>query len=220
MTNDEKTKGSWWQTVPGILTALAGVFTAAAGLLAALNQTGLFSIKEKSAPSSVVSSSDAVKRTQEAKPSAADPVKAESLARPQTQSDSVKPAAKSSVPPYLITFPLGNEATLKNYGSEATFRILETDVTTKNNGKLSLKFVIRLTNKGRMALSFGSDSFRLQVDGVPRIPVSWLNDLVEGKSAKEADFLFEIPETAQTLELTVDTGQDTVNIPLALNAAR
>ena len=220
MTDDEKTKGSWWQTVPGILTALAGVFTAAAGLLAALNQTGLFSIKEKSAPSSVVSSSDAVKRTQEAKPSAADPVKAESLARPQTQSDSVKPAAKSSVPPYLITFPLGNEATLKNYGSEATFRILETDVTTKNNGKLSLKFVIRLTNKGRTALSFGSDSFRLQVDGVPRIPVSWLNDLVEGRSAKEADFLFEIPETAQTLELMVDTGQDTANIPLALKAAR
>ena len=30
---------------------------------------------------------------------------------------------------------------------------------------------------------------------------------MEGRSAKEAEFLFAIPETAQTLELTVDTGE-------------
>ena len=45
MREDEKAKGSWWHTLPGTLTALSGVVTAVAGLLVALNQTGVFSFK-------------------------------------------------------------------------------------------------------------------------------------------------------------------------------
>lgn len=37
-----KESKSWWQTVPGILTAIAGVITAVTGLLIALNQIGIF----------------------------------------------------------------------------------------------------------------------------------------------------------------------------------
>ncbi len=35
-------KGSFWQTVPGLLTALAGLLTAVTGLLVVLNQIGIF----------------------------------------------------------------------------------------------------------------------------------------------------------------------------------
>jgi hypothetical protein len=35
---DEKSKGSWWQTVPGILIGLAGIITAIAGLIVVLHQ--------------------------------------------------------------------------------------------------------------------------------------------------------------------------------------
>jgi TIR domain len=35
---DEKSKGSWWQTVPGILIGLAGIITAVAGLIVVLHQ--------------------------------------------------------------------------------------------------------------------------------------------------------------------------------------
>src|SRR5215468_2355321 len=38
---------SWWQTLPGILTAVAGIITAATGLIVALNQAGALSSKEK-----------------------------------------------------------------------------------------------------------------------------------------------------------------------------
>jgi hypothetical protein len=38
---------SWWQTLPGILTAVAGIITAATGLIVALNQAGFFSPGEK-----------------------------------------------------------------------------------------------------------------------------------------------------------------------------
>src|SRR6266702_2303404 len=38
MDAGEKSKGSWWQTVPGILTATAGIITAVTGLIVALHQ--------------------------------------------------------------------------------------------------------------------------------------------------------------------------------------
>lgn len=43
MDESEKSKKSWWHTIPGNLTAIAGIITAITGLIAALNQTGLFS---------------------------------------------------------------------------------------------------------------------------------------------------------------------------------
>lgn len=41
MTNKQPRSSGWWQTIPGILTALAGVITAIAGLIVALHKTGL-----------------------------------------------------------------------------------------------------------------------------------------------------------------------------------
>lgn len=40
MTNEKNQ--SWWQTMPGILTALAGLVTAVAALIGVLNQSGMF----------------------------------------------------------------------------------------------------------------------------------------------------------------------------------
>src|SRR5262245_41920021 len=42
---------SWWQTLPGVLTAVAGIITAATGLIVALNQAHVFPLREKTAPS-------------------------------------------------------------------------------------------------------------------------------------------------------------------------
>jgi len=46
MTEERKPQ-SWWQTVPGALTAAAGTITAVTGLIVALNQSGLFGGKEE-----------------------------------------------------------------------------------------------------------------------------------------------------------------------------
>ena len=45
--DQERNSKSWWQTLPGILTAIAGIITAVAGLLVALNQTGFFETRAK-----------------------------------------------------------------------------------------------------------------------------------------------------------------------------
>lgn len=223
MREDEKAKGSWWHTLPGTLTALSGVVTAVAGLLVALNQTGFFNFKDKPPSASSAASSEPAKRSQ-ATSAAADPGAAAARAAPpariEAEPNASKPAAENFAPQYLITFPSGPEVTLANHRSVGVYKVLAAEAGRKSAGKLGLKFSIRLTNTGRSDLGFWNDSFRLQVDGVPRAPVSRLNDSVEAKSAKEADVLFEIPETTKTLELTVDSGQDSANIPLVLKTAR
>ena len=44
MTEERKSQSwwHWWQTIPGVLTAIAGIITAVTGLIVALNQSGLF----------------------------------------------------------------------------------------------------------------------------------------------------------------------------------
>src|SRR6266566_3239866 len=61
MTEESKTQ-SWWQSLPGILTATAGTITAIAGLVVALYQAGFFEHDKKEsavagAPSATVSAS-------------------------------------------------------------------------------------------------------------------------------------------------------------------
>ncbi len=218
MNENEKPKSSWWQTVPGTLTALSGVFTAVAGLLVALNQTGFFVHKEKASSPSLASSSGTLQEPEKALPAAAPATTATPL-KTVDRTDSINPAVRNSAPHFLITFPSGTEVTLSNHRAEGTYKILAAQVSRKSNGKLALKFSIRLTNQGRSDLGFWSDSFRLQVDGVPRAPTSRLNDLVEGRSAKEADVIFEIPDTAQTIALSVDSGQEAGTIPVLLKTA-
>jgi hypothetical protein len=86
-----------------------------------------------------------------------------------------------------------------------------------NAGKHTLKLSVRLTNIGRSDLSFGTGSFRLRIDGIPRAPINFLNDLVEARSAKEGDIVFELPDTAENLVLLIQGyGEDSAEFPMTL----
>jgi hypothetical protein len=50
MADDEKSH-NWWQTLPGLLTAAAGIITAIAGLVAILNQAGFLQPRATPPPS-------------------------------------------------------------------------------------------------------------------------------------------------------------------------
>lgn len=49
MTNEHQKK-KWWNTLPGILTAIAGTITAITGLIVALNQAGIIASREETPP--------------------------------------------------------------------------------------------------------------------------------------------------------------------------
>lgn len=218
MDGDEKARGSWWQTVPGILTALAGTITAVAGLLVVLHQVGLLGNKEKPAVPPTAFSGDATRRSEAHVPSET-PAKTADPSRAALPSAATKTSGTDRARPYSVTFPAGTEVTLRSYGADGIYKVLAAQVDSRNTGKLTLKVSIRLTNMGKSDLGFWNDSFRLVVDGVPRAPISWLNDSVAGRSAKEADVMFELPDTAESLVLSVVNGEDTANIPIALKRA-
>jgi len=51
MAEESPKPQSWWQTLTGILTAVAGIITPASGLIVALTQAGVFHDKEKTVSS-------------------------------------------------------------------------------------------------------------------------------------------------------------------------
>jgi hypothetical protein len=102
---------------------------------------------------------------------------------------------------------------------EGTYQILAAQVERRSVGKLGLILMIRMTNNGPADVGFYTDTFRLLVDGVPRVPVNRLVDIVDARSAKESAIEFEMPETVMSLALQVlvgDKQEDTADIAITL----
>jgi hypothetical protein len=190
-----ESRTSWWQTLPGVVTAIAALLTAAGGLILALSQAGLLNRGHgQPAPT----------------PPAAT-VAAEAPAAPAPQAPAPQaPGAQA------VSFPAGAKVTLGNNRGRGTYELLAATVErrTAEAGTLTLK--IRLTNAGPSDIGFWNDSFRLAVDGVPRAPTSRLNSSVDPRSAKEADVAFALPLAAKTLTLKINSGDEDGEIPLTL----
>ncbi len=213
LSSEENKSRRWRQTVPGILMAIAGI-TAIVGLLVTLRAIGFLGDIENSASLSPPSYDDTARRSETPAPSI---TPAKTAAPSKTEQSSVAPKIfDDRARPYSVSFPSGTEATLHSHRANGTYKILAAQVESRNTGKLILKLSIRLTNTGRLDLGFWSDSFRLVIDGVPRAPISWLNESVDARSAKEGDILFEMLDAAESLVLSVANGEDTANIPIVL----
>lgn len=98
--DETKSGGSWWLTVPGILTATAGTITAVTGLIVALQQSGLLGGGDKSRQQSKNESradTSATAATQPQNPpapsptvvEASAPAKPDSAPRPWAESEAV-----------------------------------------------------------------------------------------------------------------------------------
>ena len=176
-------KGSWWQTLLGMLTAITAIITAVAGLLVALHQVGLLGGDTPPSPQSV----------------------------PATTSQQYNATLPPAVPAanntnYLVTFPSGTAVNFRTNRGQGNYQILAAQAERRSVGKLGLTFTIRMTNNGPADVGFHTDTFRLLVDGVPRAPVNQLIDSVDARSAKESTIEFEMPETFNTLALQVLVG--------------
>jgi hypothetical protein len=100
--------------------------------------------------------------------------------------------------------------------SSNTYTILEAKLDRLNSTTLRLHFRVRLTNNGRYPTNFWNRTFRLLEDGIPRAPVSDLNETVEGQSAKEGSVEFSMPESVQQVVLQIRQGNDVSELPFAL----
>jgi hypothetical protein len=202
MAQDMESEGrrptSWWQTLPGVVTAVAGLLTALGGLLLALNQVGLLN-RDHGHAAPVASA---------AGESAAAPT-------PGLQATPQAPAPQTPAT-QAVSFPAGAKVTLGNNRGRGTYELLAARLERRTGDAGTLTLQIRLTNAGPSDIGFWNDSFRLAVDGVPRAPTSWLNSSVDPRSAKEADVVFTVPLAARSLTLKINSGDEDGEIPLAL----
>jgi hypothetical protein len=86
MADQDNRHGSWWTTVPGILTALAAVITATGGLIVVLTQNGFFESNDRQPTGASVGAVSPV--SAETNPRTVAPTGSTSEQRPQTVSRS------------------------------------------------------------------------------------------------------------------------------------
>jgi len=196
MSDNRSATPSWWQTIPGMLTGLAAVITAVTGLIVAFNHTG--SRSEQVPPSS----SSVSGGTSPASP-AASPA--------PSRAPGAVPAAGR---PQAIALPALNRVTLA--GGAAVITILFAQVEPLDLDRRALKFVVRYTNAGRYPANFWSASYRLIVADVPRAPTNFLDEVVDGDSAKEGEVVFEVPISVKDVVLQISSGDEKSRVPFKL----
>jgi len=193
MAENPSSRPSWWQTVPGILTGIAAIITAATGLLVVLNR------------STPARPEDSPRSSQSA--SAATP--AGSAVQSGSQAGGAATAAQS------IALPTLNQVRFAD--GEAVIKILSAEIEPIDSERRSLKFVVRHTNTSRYPENFWSASYRLIVEDVPRAPTNLLDEVVDGNSAKEGEVVFQVPVSVKAVVLQISNpGNDKNRIPLSL----
>lgn len=186
----------WWQTLPGLLTAGAAVITALGGLLVAIHQTGFFDHGPQSSAQT------------QSRPSG------DSSHPGETQIAST-PAATGNSASRPLTLP---EITEVRSG-ESVYKLISAHLDPYSLDKVSVHFVVRMTNNSRIPGNFWADSFRLSVDGLLQAPINNLNELIMSNSVMESDVEFVIPANVSTVGLQMgDVGEGKPTIPINLRS--
>lgn len=204
---DEQKSGSWWHSLPGVITGVAAIITAIAGLLAALTQTGWFGART---PPAVAGPSSSSAPLQPGSPSG--------WAQQAAAANTSGPQASSST--YAVALPSLRDYKLGPASTQATFTLLKAEVSPRTAEKSALQIRLRMTNHDRYDKNFWDQSFRFLVEGVPIAPDGGLNELVAGEAAKEGDVVFTIPRGTPSGKLKITYYDDATEIPLGLAAPR
>lgn len=184
---------SWWHTMPGVLTAVAAILTAATGLVVALGENGVLGGSDE--PPARVAGSGMVEG---------------GIAGVGEPRAATVAARRARAPEGPTLEPEIREATL----GDATYTLLTVDARPRNQDQLALRIGVRMRNDGPYPANFWDGTFRLLVGGVPRAPVGGLNAVVQGHSAEDGEVVFHLPTAPRPLALQLRLGEETVEIPL------
>ena len=192
MADTSSSGPSWWQTLPGILTGIAAIITAATGLYLAFSRTAP-RIEPTTTPSAPVARGVSASSTGDAHP---------------------PDAGHAATAPQKIELPALNRVKLA--GGDAVFTILSAQIEPLDLERRSLTFRIRYLNAGHYDANFWSRSFRLIVDELPQAPTRLLNEVVQPNSVKEGDVMFELPVSAKDAVLEISAGDEKSRVPIKL----
>ena len=162
---------SWWQTLPGVLTAVAAVITAITGLLVAVHQTGWFDHRNRD--------------------------QAQSASRQGGPPDAETGASRQHPGVKQIAIP--ENAVVQT--EDLRYVLVSGHVEPSGPDRLMLRIGVRMTNNGTNPANFWSASFRLTLGDDVIAPVNLLDELVDAKSSKMGDLTFQIPANTKQLGL-------------------
>ncbi len=199
---DGSRRPSWWQTLPGVLTAVAAVISAVAGLIIALNGR---SAGDETSQESPVNLSPLPPREGATSGIGAAPA---ATTRATTAARTLDARA----------FPEGTTLTLS--GGNLILDILSARLEPFNADMRALRFKIRFTNNGKTFERSYYLTLRLVADGVPRAPTEPPWEQIEAQSARELEYVFEVPANARTTLLRVSKDPESMELPIDLAAAR
>jgi hypothetical protein len=117
-----------------------------------------------------------------------------------------------------VVVPAGAEATLPR--EQMTLTVLSGKLERLNAASRMLSLRIRFSNHGANFDRTYYTDLRLVVDGASLAPTTAPLDQIEAASAREFDYVFEVPATATRAVLRVIRGDETSDIPLDFTAAR
>jgi hypothetical protein len=195
----EQANRSWWQTLPGMLTAAAALISAITGLVVAVQQ-----LRGSNHSSSGESFSIAQTNTS------------------PTGNGSVSSSGAGNTLPTgaataRVSFPSGRSVRIR----EASYRVLTARAGAANPGELMLALRVRMTNDGQYPVNFWSQTFRLRVGADTSAPTNFLDEVVEGGTTTTGEVDFNVSAAARRATLLVgDEPSKAIALPLRLTPRR
>ncbi|MDR4463065.1 MAG: toll/interleukin-1 receptor domain-containing protein [Nitrospira sp.] len=123
-------------------------------------------------------------------------------------------ALKPGAPPGPVPFRIGEDVRLKDSRTAWAYRVLGVEVDPAWKDTVSLKVMVRATNKGPLTAGFGNNNFSLLADDTQRASTSNLHESVDPHSAKEGVVAFTVPTNAERLMLRLRVGDEVAEMPI------
>ncbi len=188
---------SWWQTLPGILTAIAALLTAITGFVVAMQQ---------------LRPTASVAPTPRALVATTAPGRSDG---PGGAGAAVGTATTAGATAYQVSLPSGGTAIV----GDAHYAILSAVARPGNPGELRLTLTVRMTNENRYPANFWSATFRLRDGTDTSAPTNLLDELVDGGTTKTGEVDFALAANAAQATLLVgDDPARAIALPLAITA--
>jgi len=191
---EQQSGGSWWQTLPGILTGIAALVTAVGGLIVAAHQGGL--IGKPAAGSAPAVSPDG---------------------RPAAANADGGAVAAAPAAPAPAAFPTGDTRTVR--AGHYAFKLLDARWEPVEGAprKRMLRVSLRVTDLVGKSDYVDGNTIRLGVDGAESNPENSINFAVYDHQSVETEALFTVPADASTVSLLLGRVDDAmVRLPLPL----
>ncbi|MDQ4489284.1 hypothetical protein RBS60_03620 [Sinomonas sp. ASV486] len=182
---------SWWTTLPGILTGVAALITAVAGVF-----FGIMQLNTGSAPA-----------TAPARPSSS-----ASLAPGRTAA-STPPVGERSAGPAPLDVAVSHDPVRVG---DAEYTVQNALTRADTDGMVAIEFTVRCFNYGRYDLNFWDQTFRAQLGSETYAPTSFLDDVVPGDSSKTGMVRFVLPDGARSFALTIRFPEGDRNVTVVL----